>query len=186
MILAVEIHEDGVPLFHPGTKNHLGHLVLHVFLERALQRASTKLHVVALVGNELFGRFGKCYLVTQVANTLVEAHQLQVDDLVDRLPAQLVEHHQVVYPVQELGSERPVQRFLDDAAGILHVAHIAVGVEPDAATKVLQLARTDVGSHDQDGVLEIDLPSQAVRHVPLVQYLEEDIEDVGVCFLDLV
>ena len=43
-----------------------------------------------------------------------------------------------------------------------------------------------VGRHDHDRVLEIDLPAQAVGQHAVIQHLKQHVEDVGVGFLDLI
>ncbi len=46
--------------------------------------------------------------------------------------------------------------------------------------------RAHVGGHDDDRVAEIHRPALVVGKAPVVQYLEQDVEDVGVGLLDLV
>src|SRR5580698_8992636 len=46
--------------------------------------------------------------------------------------------------------------------------------------------RTDVAGHDDDGVFEIDLATLRIGQAPIFQHLQEQIEDVGMCFFDLV
>ena len=45
---------------------------------------------------------------------------------------------------------------------------------------------SDVRRHDDDGVAEIDRASLRVGEPPVVEDLEEDVEDVGMRLLDLV
>jgi hypothetical protein len=51
---------------------------------------------------------------------------------------------------------------------------------------LLDPLRAHVGGHDDNRVLEVHRPPLGVREAPLVQDLEQDVEDVGVGFLDLV
>ena len=53
-------------------------------------------------------------------------------------------------------------------------------------SEVLQLARTDVGRHDDDGVLEVDFATEAVGELAVVEHLQEQVEHVGVGLLDFV
>src|SRR3712207_8626371 len=48
------------------------------------------------------------------------------------------------------------------------------------------LGRADVRGHDHDRVAEVDLAALGVRQLPVLQDLEQDVEDVRVCLLDLV
>ena len=58
--------------------------------------------------------------------------------------------------------------------------------EAHTRAEFCQLARTNVGRHDDDGVAEIHLAAQAVRQLPVVQGLEQEVEDVRVCLLNFV
>ena len=46
--------------------------------------------------------------------------------------------------------------------------------------------REEVGGHDDDGVFEIHRPTLVVGESPVVEHLQEDVEHIGVCLLDLV
>ena len=48
------------------------------------------------------------------------------------------------------------------------------------------LLRADIGRHDQDGVLEIHGPPLRIGDAAVIQYLQQYVEHIGVCFLDLV
>ena len=57
--------------------------------------------------------------------------------------------------------------------------------EAEAAAP-LNIASADVGGHDDDAVLEIDGVAQRIGEMALFVHLQEDVEDRGVRFLDLV
>ena len=58
--------------------------------------------------------------------------------------------------------------------------------ETDAFAELLQLARTDVGRHDDNGILEIYGPSQTIRQPAFVHHLQQHVEHVGVSLLDFI
>ena len=58
--------------------------------------------------------------------------------------------------------------------------------EADALAEFLQLARTDVGRHDDNGILEIHGPSQAIRQPAFVHHLQQHVEHVGMSLLDFI
>ena len=58
--------------------------------------------------------------------------------------------------------------------------------EANTCAEVLHLARADIGSEDDDGVSEVHGAPLSVGEASLVKYLQEDIEDIGMCFLYLV
>ena len=66
------------------------------------------------------------------------------------------EYASVINTIQELRSERLVERLLDHASGELLVILIARSAESHSPAKVFQLTGTDVGGHDQNRVLEIN------------------------------
>jgi hypothetical protein len=51
---------------------------------------------------------------------------------------------------------------------------------------LLDEARADVRGHDHDRVLEVDAIAQAVGQMPVLEDLQEDIEQVRVRLLDLI
>ena len=44
----------------------------------------------------------------------------------------------------------------------------------------------DVGGHDDDGILEVDLSALGIGKMPVLKYLKKDIEHVGMRLLDLI
>src|SRR5689334_17395009 len=56
----------------------------------------------------------------------------------------------------------------------------------NALPEIFQLARADVGSHNQDGVLEINLAAQAVRESAFVQDLKEQREYIWMWFFNFI
>ena len=46
--------------------------------------------------------------------------------------------------------------------------------------------RTDVAGHDDDGVFEIDGAALAIGEPAIIEHLQENIENVGMGFLDFV
>ena len=110
----------------------------------------------------------------------------QVDDLEDLALLELVEHDDLVDPVEQLGPE--------DALELAHHARLHVVVaesllvaDREAERLVLRdLRGADVRRHDHDRVPEVDLPALGVRQLPVLEDLEEDVEDVRMGLLDLV
>ena len=101
--------------------------------------------------------------------------------------AQRVEVDDVVDAVDEFGCEGFLETLLDDVALHLRLLGLAGGgVETHAHAEVLQLAAADVGGHDDDGVAEVDLAADAVGELSVVEHLEQHVEHVGVCLLNLV
>ena len=58
--------------------------------------------------------------------------------------------------------------------------------EGDIKGALAEAGGAQVAGHDDDGVSEIDGPSVAIGQPPVIQYLEQDVKDVGMGFFDLV
>ena len=77
-----------------------------------------------------------------------------------------------------------VQRLANDRIAAL--ASEFHRVESHASAKVLEFACAYVARHDDNRVLEIDATAQAVGDLSLVEHLQQQVEHVGVRFLDFV
>ena len=89
---------------------------------------------------------------------------------------QRVEHDHVVQPVQELRLERVADRGHDRVPLGRLVAERRVGDE----------LGPQVRGEDQDGVPEVHRPALAVGQPPVVEHLEQDVEDLRMGLLHLV
>ena len=49
-----------------------------------------------------------------------------------------------------------------------------------------QIVCTNVGSHDQDCILEVNCTSLGICDSSIIQYLQQYVEDIRMCFLDLI
>ena len=95
------------------------------------------------------------------------------------LLAELVEADDLVHPVDELRAQELPQRLHGTVpiqlAGRLVEAH-----------RPLLPVAAGVGGHDDDRVLKIHLPAVGVGDLTVIQDLEEYVQYVWVCLLDLV
>src|SRR4051812_11498739 len=161
--------------------------VLDVALDRATERAGAHGRVPPLLDEQVLGVLGQLQLQLAVRQRLADAAQEELDDRLDLLLLQLVEHDHVVDAVEELGAEDLLQLSHDP---VLHVvvrdAGLVVG-DGEAERRVASdLLGADVRRHVHDRVTEVDRPALGVRQAPVLQDLQEDVEDVRVRLLDLV
>src|SRR4051812_8826993 len=161
--------------------------VLDVALDRPAERTGTHGRVPALLDEQVLGVLGELQLQLALRERLADAAQEELDDRLDLLLLQLVEHDHVVDAVEELGAEDLLQLSHDP---VLHVVvrdpGLVVG-DGEAERRVASdLLRADVRRHDHDRVTEVDRPPLRVRQAPVLQDLQEDVEDVRVRLLDLV
>jgi hypothetical protein len=90
-----------------------------------------------------------------------------------------VEDDDVVDAVEEFGAEVLAQD-AHDALGGLGEAFVALG--PCCG----ELVRAEVRGHDEDGVLEVDGAALGVGEAPVVEDLQQDVEDILMRLLDLI
>src|SRR3954471_13491928 len=98
--------------------------------------------------------------------------ELEIDDVHQVVPAELAEDDDVVDPVEELGPEM-VAKLIPHP-----LLHPLPSDRVELSAGIDNVLAADVGRHDDHRVPEVDHPSLAVGEPPIVQNLEQDIEDV--------
>ena len=146
LFVGVEIDNYFIARANFAGQQQFGKFILEVFLNCALERASTELHVASFGRNEVLGFVAYCYAVSKAADALVETGEFDVDDLVDRVAVECVENDNIVDTVEEFGRESFVESLREHAVRVFAVDF--AGVESDTAAKFLELACADVRSHD--------------------------------------
>ena len=86
-----------------------------------------------------------------------------------------MEDDYVIDTIQKLRLEVFVQNLSDRLAHLLFVI-----------ADFQNLARTEIGSHDQNGILKIDRAAFRIRQATIVQDLQEHVENIRMRFLDFV
>ena len=189
--LGVLVHDDRGSGLVLAEQEVLGEDVLDHVLDDAAQRTGAIGHVVAELDDVLLGRIGDFELHLLRAQLVAHAGEHQVDDLGDLLDRQRAEDHGRVDAVEELRAEVLLQLDGDLLLHQLVRALLAVRVgrahRPEAQARVgLELLGAEVGGHDDDRVAEVDPPTLGVGQVPVLQDLEQDVEDLRMRLLDLV
>ena len=155
-------------------------------LDRAAQRPGAHGRVVALLDEQLARVVRQLDDDAVLAHLLADALHHQVDDLEDLDLLELVEDDDLVDAVQELGPEHLLE-LRHDALLHLVVREARLVADGEAERLVLRdLRGPEVRGHDHDRVAEVDLPPLRVRELPVLEDLQEDVEDVRVRLLDLV
>ncbi len=110
-------------------------------------------------------------------------HKLQNLDQVGL--AQSLEQNDLVQAVEEFGIESSLYFALHQLLDL--AGHHVVGGRLEAeALALLQVTRADVGSHDQNGVFEIDRVAETVSQLAVFENLQQNVEHVRVRLLDFV
>ena len=113
-----------------------------------------------------------------------------VRDLRDLVLAQAVEHDDVVDAVEEFGAHCVLQLshhvLLDLLKRALGVVRAALGKAQRLAALAGDLLRADVGGHDDDGVLEVDVAALTVGQHAVLEDLQQDVEHIRMRLFDLI
>ena len=145
-------------------------------LDRPLDRPRPVRRVVALGGDERLRGGRELEVDLPILEPLGERPRLELDDRLELLLGQAVEDHDLVDPVEELRPELAAERIHDVLSHQLVVL----------SGKLADEGRAHVAGHDDDHVLEVDRAALTIGQPPIVEDLQEDVEDVGVGLLDLV
>ena len=166
------------------TQENLGEGVFEIGLHSSFDGSSAVFGVEAFF-DELSDHFGcDAEVMALGLESLLEEGYLDAHDLTDGVSAEGIEGNDIIDTIDELRRELLLQGFDEHAVG-LFLTHLGSG-EADAGAELLKLAGTDVGGEDDDGVPEIDGMSLPVGESSFVQHLEQDVEDIGMRFLDLI
>jgi len=120
-----------------------------------------------------------------VNQRVIELTNEQVDDAEQVVVSERIENDDLVQPVQELRIERFLHFAHHHFFDALHSGLIGAGGEADRGA-LLQMPRAQIGSHDDDGVTEVNGVAEAVGELAVFEYLQQDVEDVWMRLLDFV
>lgn len=173
-----EFDYHGAFVVHLACNNLLAQFVENESLQGTLDRTGTKLRVVSLAGYIIDSIVGYAQVHTVGEQHLVNRGNLQSDNVSNLLLVERLEHDDFIYTVQELGADGLSQHLHYLVAGGILVDTLLLVLSNELAAKV--------GSEDYQRILKVDRASFVVGESAVVQYLQEDIEDIGVRFLYLV
>jgi len=109
---------------------------------------------------------------------------LQTDNLFDLRLVQRQEHDGLVNTVQELRTDGLLQHVHHLVLRFFHQQFVVIVRQ--LFKLALDVRTTQVGSHDDDGVLEVHRTSLVVGQASVVQHLKQDIEHIRMRLLDFV
>src|SRR5690606_26786856 len=100
---------------------------------------------------------------------------------------QTVEDDHIINTVQELRRESFLQSFLNyRLIGFVFMLKPCRCCETNTCAEIFQLTNTDIGSHNDQSVLEVDLATETICELSIVEYLQQDIINIRVSFFDFV
>ena len=180
------VAQDGIALAPLASQKLLRQRVLDEFLNSAAQRTRTVGEVGALGHDLVIGRIGELDVHAVGDQTLAQVVHQQVRDLGEILARELLEHHDVVDAVEQLGAEQALELAHRTATDLTRGKALLAGGAKAHARILRDLAGAHVGRHDDHGVAEIDRLALAIGQAALLQHLQQNVEDIGVRLLDLV
>src|SRR5437899_750955 len=153
--------------------------ILNELLDGTFQRTRTKVRIVALRQEQVFRCIGEFERDLAIGQQTANIFQPQLDDPDQLILSERTEDDDVVHAVEELRPEVRVQQ-------VLHLLrrHLELCVRTNAFG--LQKLRPDVRRHDDDRVLEVDHAAFAISESAIVHDLQQNVEHVRMCFLNLV
>src|ERR687890_167755 len=178
------VHDNGVAGAELAAYDAAAQGVLDVAPYSPRQRSSAELRVVALLGEELLRGICDLDLDALAFEVLVQASEHDVHDLQHVLLREGLEDDDLIYPVEELRPEGPLQSLARAPLGLAEVNAVARGEAK--LPRRDQVLAAYVRGHYDDRVLEVDRPALGVREAPVIEDLQERVEDLRVGLLDLV
>src|SRR5271165_4080839 len=181
----INLDERG-PLCERPLDKRLRHRVLDVLLQRAAQWTSAVTAVgERLVEDPLARLFRHRHSDRALRQVLIELLHHQFDDLDEVHLCQSVEDDDLVETVEELGVEGALHLVLHHVLDLGGDHFLLLGLEAQAGA-LHKMARSDVGGHDDDGVLEVHRVAQTVGELAIFKHLQKDVEQVRVRLLNFV
>src|SRR5215203_1606650 len=178
------VNDDGVAGAELAAYDAAREGVLDVASYGPRQRSSAELRVVALLGEKLLRGVRDLDLDALAFEVLVQAGEHDVHDLQHVLLGEGLEDDDLIYPVEKLRPKGPLQGLARPPLGLAEVHAIARG-EAELPRRDEVLA-AHVGGHDNYRVLEVDRPALRVRKAPVIEDLQERVENLRMGLLDLV
>src|SRR5688572_23620833 len=176
LALGIALHDDVISLGKSPLQDGKCQRILQQTLDRPLERTRPESRIVSLGGEHLARLRRELERELSVSEKLLELLELQLDDVLDLLLAERSEDDDVVDTVEEFRTEMLPQR----------VGHLCLDHRSVVASVLENVGAPNVRSHDDDRVPEIHRSSLGVREPSVVQNLEQNVEDIGMRFLDLV
>ena len=164
---SLNVRQEPIAFLELSVEQPPGQWILKQPLDRTLERPGAVDGVEPLPGQVLPYAIGDREVQLPRGQPPLEVPQLDPHDLLDLREAQAMEDHRLIDPVEELGAKGGLQKFAN------------LFPDLDIVQLLLNVLAAEVGRHDDDGVLEIHRAPVAIGQPPLVQDLEEDVEDLG-------
>src|SRR5579862_8025363 len=170
-------HTNQVAGYELTLENPRGERILDLLLNRALERPSAIDRIEPGLAEEVTRLVIELQVHVALDQSLAQIGELDIHDLADLLGPERMKHDDIVDAIDELGPET----LLDDLHdGSTHADIVLL------ARVLLDHLRSEIGSHDDDGVAEVDGAPLTIRQAAIVEHLQQDVEDIRVRLLHLI
>src|SRR5450631_2198612 len=151
--------------------------ILDLLLDGTLQRPRTVDRIESRLANEVARLVIEHEAHVAFQKPRAQVAQLYVDHGTDLRRAERMKHDDIVDAVDEFGTEI----LLHDLHHRRFHAHVVA-----LARELQNDLRAQVRRHDNDGVAKIDRAPLTIREPPVIEHLQQNIEDVGMPLPDLL
>src|SRR5215475_13594768 len=175
-LVTIRIDFDTIAFSKISLENFDGQRILDQSLDRSFQRPRAINRVITLVGKQCFGPIGNIKDHFSARQVLTQPPELDLDNRLDFLAAQVVEDNNLIDSIQEFRLEGVAQRRHDLP---LHFFVVY-------ASQILDILAAEVRGHNDNRVLEIDGPALTIGHAAVFEDLQQGVKHVRVGLFDFV
>lgn len=175
VLLVFHVGPDRLIVHNLTRENEARERIADLLLHKSLERTRTVGRVETALSEPLLSGIAHIERNAAILEARRERSNLEVDDMAQLFSSERVEQHDVVEAVEELWFERSA-----------HGVHDRVALRAVIEVFILEEVGAKVGGQYQNRVPEVDRATLPVGETTVVEYLEEDVKDVGVSLLDLV
>ena len=176
----------GIARLEVAAKDLFCHRIFEVTFHRSAHGASAVLRIVAFFDKEFLGLIVEDDGDMFAFDTGGDFFDFQVDDGEEFGFAEGVEDDEIIETVDEFGFEDPFGLAEDFVFHDIISLIVFVGGGEAHHAGFFDEFRADVGSHDDDGVAEVDFPGERIGNFSFFENLQEEVHDIGVGLFDFV
>src|SRR5262245_61217913 len=182
--LVVKINDYVLPITHLALQDSPAERRLDLPLNRAFERSRAVIRVIAGAHQMLFGGAGQLDLDVSLGESMAKSIELNLHNHLQVFLRERVEDDDFIHAVEKLRPE--VIPHLSENR-FFHSFVTFTRERPAILPLVFEDAiAPDIRGHDDNRVLEIDHPALPIGQPPVVEDLQQQVEDIVVSLLDLI
>src|SRR5882757_9809964 len=178
-VVSAACHDDVIAVEHLSAEDTHSQRVLHKALDSAFERASTVGPVVPGGEDKVTCLGRNLQRDLSICKETFEILEPQVDDVRQLIFSKWVEDDDIVDTVEELRTELLTQLIHHTTPRLFKAIFIA-------GPRRSKMRCAHVRGHDEHSVLEVNGAALAVCEATVIEHLQKDVEDIGMCLLYLI